>query len=522
QQPKCPFCGACDNHVSMVLEEETLKACYRESQTAVGHPEPPRVMHNDVEWYFSRLTVESSPWDPGFRERLNSLQELQLLEIMCSYFQEQTKDSVRQIIFSSLFSPQGNKADDSRMSLLGKLVSMAVAVCRIPVLECAASWLQRTPVVYCVRLARALVDDYCCLVPGSVQTLKQMFSASPRFCCQFITSVTALYDLSSDDLIPPLDLLEMIVNWIFEDSRLILITFLNTPIAANLPIGFLELTPLTGLIRWCVKAPLAYKRKKKPPLANGPITAKVTKDSGGTDRDSHLLYSKLHLSVLQVLMMLQVHLTEKNLYGRLGLILFDHMVPLVEEINRLADELNPLNASQEIELSLDRLAQALQVAMASGALLCTRDDLRTLCSRLPHNNLLQLVISGPVPQSPHAALPPGFYPHIHTPPLGYGAVPAHPAAHPALPTHPGHTFISGMTFPKGRPIHRRGLGGQPGGPSSLQNHRTGSVRKFCDVAVQAPPARLIRKSPDGIDERKRPALCGAMRASLKAARAVNL
>lgn len=61
------------------------------------------------------------------------------------------------------------------------------------------------------------------------------------------------------------------------------------------------------------------------------------------------------------------------------------------------------------------------------------------------------MISGPVQQSPHAALPPGFYPHIHTPPLGYGAVPAHPAAHPALPTHPGHTFISGMTFPF-RPI----------------------------------------------------------------------
>ncbi|EPY89057.1 hypothetical protein CB1_000138027 [Camelus ferus] len=326
---------------------------------------------------------------------------------------------------------------------------------------------KRTPVVYCVRLARALVDDYCCLVPGSVQTLKQIFSASPRFCCQFITSVTALYDLASDDLIPPLDLLEVIVNWIFEDPRLILITFLNTPIAANLPIGFLELTPLTGLIRWCVKAPLAYKRKKKPSLSNGHVAPKVTKDSGGMDRDSHLLYSKLHLSVLQVLMMLQVHLTEKNLYGRLGLILFDHMVPLVEEINRLADELNPLNASQEIELSLDRLAQALQVAMASGALLCTRvpspgacldaacqgNLLEPVCPDPSPcvRSLLQLVISGPVQQSPHAALPPGFYPHIHTPPLGYGAVPAHPAAHPALPTHPGHTFISGMTFPF-RPI----------------------------------------------------------------------
>uniref|UniRef100_U3IM77 Integrator complex subunit 15 n=1 Tax=Anas platyrhynchos platyrhynchos TaxID=8840 RepID=U3IM77_ANAPP len=340
-------------------------------------------------------------------KRLNSLQELQLLEIMCNYFQEQTKDSVRQLIFSSLFSPQGNKADDNRMALLGKLVSMAVAVCRVPVLECAAFWLQRTPAVYCVRLARALVDDYCNLVPGSIQTLKQIFSASPRFCCQFITAVTALYDLSSDDLIPPSELLELIVSWIFEDPRLILITFLNTPIAANLPIGFLELTPLTGLIRWCVKAPLAYKRKQKASLSNGHPNTKMAMDSAeGDDGDCHQLYSKLHLTVLQVLMMLQGHLTEKNLYGRLGLVPFDHVVPLVEEINRLSDELNPLNASKEIELALDRLAQALQVAMASGALLCTRDDLRTVCSRLPHNNLLQLVISGPVQQPTHGALPP--------------------------------------------------------------------------------------------------------------------
>lgn len=69
-----------------------------------------------------------------------------------------------------------------------------------PVVTCTVASFQRTPVVYCVRLARALVDDYCCLVPGSVQTLKQILSASPRFCCQLITSVTALYDLSSGKL----------------------------------------------------------------------------------------------------------------------------------------------------------------------------------------------------------------------------------------------------------------------------------------------------------------------------------
>jgi len=68
---------------------------------------------------------------------------------------------------------------------------------------CHPAPLQRTPAVYCVRLARALVDDYCNLLPGSIQTLKQIFSASPRFCCQFITSVTALYDLSSGKCFPP-------------------------------------------------------------------------------------------------------------------------------------------------------------------------------------------------------------------------------------------------------------------------------------------------------------------------------
>lgn len=184
---------------------------------------------------------------------MSALQELQLLEIMCSCFQEQSRDTVRQLMFSALFSLQGNQADESRMALLGKLVSMAIAVGRVPILECAATWLQvriqtftcvcfyipmrlvpwsifvsaslcvcicvcvlwmywtcasgcvgalqRTHRVYCVRLAQVLVDDYCSMVPGSVPTLQNIHSASPRFCCQFITAVTTLYDLTSGTLV---------------------------------------------------------------------------------------------------------------------------------------------------------------------------------------------------------------------------------------------------------------------------------------------------------------------------------
>ncbi|KPP58174.1 hypothetical protein Z043_124021, partial [Scleropages formosus] len=375
--------------------------------------------------------------------RMSSMQELQLLEIMCSYFQEQSKDAVRQLIFSALFSPQGGKADDSRMAMMGKLVSMAVAVCRVPILECAASWLQRTHALYCVRLAKVLVDDYCSLVPGSIQTLRQIYTASPRFCCQFITAVTALYDLSSEELIPSSGLLEMVVTWITDDPRLSLITFLNMPISANMPLGSLGITPLVGLVRWCAKSPLSYKRNSKAPVANG-HTGKLARESVEEGVDLDPLYSKLHLSVLQILLMLQAHLTEKNLFGRLELLQFEQMVQLVEELGRLVEELNPLNATREIELSLNRLAQVLQVAMASGALLCTREDLRPICSRLPHNNLLQLVMSGPVQQPPHSAFQPGFYPHIHTPPLGYPPRPSTPAA-AAHPAHP--SFIPGMSFP---------------------------------------------------------------------------
>ncbi|TRY88358.1 hypothetical protein DNTS_033794 [Danionella cerebrum] len=248
-----------------------------------------------------------SPKDRNVQpKKMSCIQELQLLEIMCSYFQEQNKDALRQIMFSTLFSLQGNKGDESRMAMLGKLVSMAIAVCRVPILECAVTWLQRTHSAWCVRLAQVLMDDYCTLVPSAITTLQNISTASPRFCCQLITAVTALYDFSSDELTPPLALLELLVGWITDDPRLLLLTFINTPLSSSLPLGCLEITPLLGLLRWCVKSPLANHRSHKPTLNNGL--------EEGEKRTVHEeLYSKLHLSVLQVFLMLQVCSQQRQL-----------------------------------------------------------------------------------------------------------------------------------------------------------------------------------------------------------------
>ncbi|XP_061784400.1 integrator complex subunit 15 [Nerophis lumbriciformis] len=390
--------------------------------------------------------------------RMSALQELQLLEIMCSCFQEQSRDNVRQLMFSALFSLQGNQADDSRMALLGKLVSMAVAVSRVPILECAANWLQRTHCVYCVRLAQVLVDDYCSMMPGSVPTLQNIHSASPRFCCQFITAVTTLYDLTSEELTPPLELLQMIVSWIQEDPRLVLVTFLNTPLSGSPPSTSLDVTPLGGLVRWCVKAPLVYKRDKKQMLPHS---------SSGSEQEVAALFSALHLSVLQVFMLLPNILNEKGIFGRLALLQVESLASLTSDLSRLLDQADkhthtPAAADVHVhpQLALDRLAQALQVAMANGALLCSREDLRAICSRLPHNNLLQLVLSGPVM----------YYNNIHTPPMAFSPHASHSpiASHPIHPAHAPHTplashpsshpqypaqpFMTGMPFPF-RPSH---------------------------------------------------------------------
>ncbi|XP_030016323.1 uncharacterized protein C7orf26 homolog [Sphaeramia orbicularis] len=367
--------------------------------------------------------------------RMSAIQELQLLEIMCSCFQEQSRDTVRQLVFSALFSLQGNQADESRMALLGKLVSMAVAVGRVPILECAATWLQRTHRVYCVRLAQVLVDDYCSMVPGSVPTLQNIHSASPRFCCQFITAVTTLYDLSSEELTPPLELLQMIVSWIQDDPRLVLITFLNTPLSGSQPVSSLDVTPLGGLVRWCVKAPLAYRKDKKQALTNS---------SSENEAEVGHLFSALHLSVLQVFMLLP-NILEKGLFGRLALLQMESLAALTSDLSRLLDQADKHTHTSSADthalsqLALDRLAQALQVAMANRALLCSREDLRAICSRLPHNNLLQLVLSGPVMYYNNIHTPPmAFSPHAsHSPIASHTTHPAHPT-HPTLPTHP-HT-----------------------------------------------------------------------------------
>lgn len=81
-------------------------------------------------------------------------------------------------------------------------------------------------------------------------------------------------------------------------------------------------------------------------------------------------------------MLLPNILNEKGLFGRLALLQMDSLATLTSELSRLLDQadkqIHTSTADTQAlsQLALDRLAQALQVAMANGALLCSRGEQR--------------------------------------------------------------------------------------------------------------------------------------------------
>jgi hypothetical protein len=85
-----------------------------------------------------RLTLPVMPSHNEFMfQRLNCIQELQLLEVLCDYF-TYSGEAVRNMVFMSLFPP----AHSDRSRLLIKLVSMASSTKNVPVLTATGIWMQ--------------------------------------------------------------------------------------------------------------------------------------------------------------------------------------------------------------------------------------------------------------------------------------------------------------------------------------------------------------------------------------------
>ena len=156
----------------------------------------------------------------------------------------------------------------------------------------------------------------------------------------------------------PTVLLDLIIAWFSEDVGLglVALTSTNNMLASHRswtsPTKPNSQTPITGLVRWCTQAPFCNNSCEK------------------TDR----LWSRLHLFVLQSIALFTT-LPSANQLELITLADMNHTIKcLLETVNRLKSSESLQNLQEnnvQLQVSLDRLVQVLQLSLAKGAFRCS-------------------------------------------------------------------------------------------------------------------------------------------------------
>ncbi|GAB1598984.1 uncharacterized protein C7orf26 homolog [Argonauta hians] len=338
-------------------------------------------------------------------KRLTAIQELQLLEILCSYITDQ-KENERNSIFAIMFA---GEAALLKVNLLTKLVSMAMSIKCTAVLDCTALWMlergcDSEPVCY---MAKSMVNDYCQLFPGVIPTFQALPSISPLFACNFIAAVTALFPCNSLDGMPPEKLVEHVTNWISSDSKLCSVSMRPASTGSGYRMFASHgCSPFPGLTNWCVKGPvLCLKATDNNKNCWGDAGANAC-NSNNRLQQQQQLFSRLHLGVLQSLLANNAASIAAASTGRTANSgLLSSNVPNATghpftpaDIKKTSQELMDickrygLSPEEETCLcSVERLGQIIQVALASATLRVRPAQLCEILQLLPANRLLKLI-----------------------------------------------------------------------------------------------------------------------------------
>lgn len=304
-------------------------------------------------------------------KKLNAIQELQLLEMVCSCLQGAPQSS-RFSIFSVIF---GGNIEVSKTTLLTKLVSMALSIGSGAVLDCAALWMQEQGChssTVC-DLVQKLVEDYCLLFPEVSQTFQTLPTVSPLFTCNFITAVATIYPFHELSRAPPPILLEYITNWVASDPCLCSESVRLVRIQASFS------CPFYGLVQWCILGQILclthHESDSSPPN-------KVHNDKTKT----FSLLSKLHFSILQSFQAYKSMELYQELFH------MPHFLSIARELVRIYQLKKDKLQEEEFQMLVDRLGQIIQVATVTGGLkLNGGKEILTLCEVLPQNRLLQII-----------------------------------------------------------------------------------------------------------------------------------
>ncbi|XP_049874268.1 integrator complex subunit 15 [Pectinophora gossypiella] len=329
---------------------------------------------------------------------LNSLQELQLIDIICDYLSSCTNDTTKNTVFLSLF---GGMESPKRLKILSILASMAVSASSTPVLLAVGVWLQQMGCSssQSLQLVENIIRDHFFLNTSNQNTLKSIANSAPQFVSNFITAVTELYmhDVQENTKVPPKNLLEVITSWVYSNPALCMSAQLNP---AALPIGAIPMaavTPLAGLIRWCALAPLCIDedtemveviipmKKIKIEGIKDPVKAGSNKTLSESE-----LYVKLQLGVLHALRAGRRAGGPPTAVNAQQLAL---LVPIVQaHANQMLQRGGNPTTDVKLQDCLDKIGQSVQVALANGCVYGNISNLLAALDTLPENRLLRIII----------------------------------------------------------------------------------------------------------------------------------
>ncbi|XP_045450741.1 uncharacterized protein C7orf26 [Melitaea cinxia] len=333
----------------------------------------------------------------GNRRGLNPLQELQLIDIICDYLSACTNDTTKNTIFLSLF---GGMESQRKLKVLSILASMAVSASSTPVLLAVGVWLQQMGCssTQSLQLVENVIKDHFYLNTSNQSALKTLATTAPQFVSNFITAVTELYmhDLQKPKKMPPKNLLEVITSWVYSNPSLCMSAQLNPAALPSGSIPMAAVTPLAGLIHWCALAPLYIDEDKD--MEERPIKRikledekpSIVKSLPSKSLTESELYIKLHLGVLHSLR------AGRRTHGPPTAVNAQHLAALTPLVQAYAHQLLKrgvkLHTDTKLQDCLDRIGQAVQVALANGCVYGNISNLLAALDTLPENRLLRIII----------------------------------------------------------------------------------------------------------------------------------
>ena len=343
--------------------------------------------------------------------KFTAVQELKILEVLCSYLGEDKLDPVRYLVFDCLFGDivdEENRMRHAKATFLGKLISMAVGTQSKTALECFTIFMQKFGrKAKCMSVVSQLVNDFCYLVPSRYDVLGKVVDVCPKFLLEFADVLPILYSFHEkqksedpedrDDLqdvhlgLPPITLITLIGSWLTNNPSCFTLkkkhdfTLLPTihSFQEDLMPPKRNICWVVGFLHWSVLSPL-FKGVKISSVWKSHF---FTSEDGGTVIDPEKMQqasSLMHYGILNFFAMHRkidpstsgddddLEPGEVSEQAKPVELIFESDIrEIIAHLDKTVTKLSDNITEENLGESIDRLAQIIQVAKWSGCFLPT-------------------------------------------------------------------------------------------------------------------------------------------------------